>query len=265
VTAFSLDAYLARIGWQGPLDPTLETLAALMRAHMTAIPFENLDVLLGRGIRLDLDSVYAKLVLAGRGGYCYEQATLFQAALDALGFRPVAHVARVLTPLRAEATHMFLTVRVGGGAVVTDPGFGGHGPLIPVPLGAGLDARDGTDLHRMVRHGEAWVLEARLDGSMIPLWTSTLEPQQPADFLEGNQFVSTSPESPFVNRLMMRALTPSGRTSVMNRDVTVRREGRAETHELTDRAALRALLIADFGFDLPEAERLRIPTVPEWT
>jgi arylamine N-acetyltransferase len=64
---------------------------------------------------------------------------------------------------------------------------------------------------------------------------------------------------------MMRALTPGGRTSVMNRDVTVRREGRAQTRTLADRAALRALLIADFGFDLPEAEGLRVPSVPEWT
>jgi N-hydroxyarylamine O-acetyltransferase len=160
---------------------------------------------------------------------------------------------------------MFLTVQVGSGTVVLDPGFGGHGALVPVPLVAGHDARDGTDLHRMVRQGEEWVLEARIDRKMTALWTSTLEPQQPADFLEGNRFVSTSPESPFVNRLMMRALTPGGRTSVMNRDVTVRREGRAQTRTLADRAALRALLIADFGFDLPEAEGLRVPSVPEWT
>jgi N-hydroxyarylamine O-acetyltransferase len=267
MTAFNLDAYLARIGWQGPLEPTIETLAALTRAHMTRIPFENLDVLLGRGIRIDVESVHAKLVAAGRGGYCYEHATLLQAALEAVGFRPAAHAALVLMPSRPETlrTHMFLSLHIGDAHVVVDPGFGGHGPIVPVPLAEGLDASDGADLHRLVRRGDEWVLEARIDGTMTALWISTLEPRQPEDFLAGNQYVSSSPASPFVNRLMLRAVTPRGRTSVLNRTVTVRSAGRAETRELADRAALRALLAADFGFDMPEAEALRVPAVPEWT
>ena len=84
MSAFDLDAYLARIGWQGSLEPTLDTLAGLTRAHITRIPFENVDVLLGRGIRIDLDSIVAKMVVAGRGGYCFEHGTLFQAVLDAV-------------------------------------------------------------------------------------------------------------------------------------------------------------------------------------
>ena len=84
---------------------------------MAAIPFENLDVLLGRGIRLDLESVTAKLVTARRGGYCFEHGTLFQAALGALGVAATAHAARVLLVVpKAEAprTHMFLTIEDGG-------------------------------------------------------------------------------------------------------------------------------------------------------
>src|SRR6185295_8715499 len=71
MSAFELDAYLARVGWQGSLEPTFDTLAGLTRAHITRIPFENVDVLLGRGIRIDLDSIAAKMVAAGRGGYCF--------------------------------------------------------------------------------------------------------------------------------------------------------------------------------------------------
>ena len=132
--------------------------------------------------------MHAKLVVAQRGGYCYEHATLIQAALERMGFQPVAHAALVLMPPRAETmrTHMFLTVQVSGDTFVLDPGFGGHGPLVPVPL-TGLDAPDGNDLHRMVRQGAEWVLHARIDGTMTPLWTSTLEPQRPEDFLAGNQ------------------------------------------------------------------------------
>ena len=268
MTAFSLDAYLARIGWHGPLAPTLETLSGVLRAHIASIPFENVDVLLGRGIRLDLESIHAKLVTARRGGYCFEQGTLFQAALDHLGFRTTAHAARVLTIVprqQAARTHMFVTVEIDGAGFVADPGFGGHGALVPVPLNEGDEARDGVDRHRMIQRDGEWVLEAEINGTMTPLWTSTLEPQFPIDFELANHWVSTSPGSVFVNRLMLRALTPGGRTSVMNRDVTVVSAGKAEKYQLADRKALRGLLSDQFGFDLPDIETLRVPAVPEWS
>jgi N-hydroxyarylamine O-acetyltransferase len=270
VAAFDLDAYLARVGWTdqaGLKTGGYETIAALMRAHMAAIPFENLDVLLGRGVRVDLESVAAKLVTAGRGGYCFEHGTLFQAALGALGVEATAHAARVLLVApKAEAprTHMFLTVVDAGTTWVLDPGFGGPGPLVPVPLVEGQDARHGRDVHRLVRRDGEWVLEGLMNGAMTPLWTSSLEPQFPVDFALANHYVSTFPGSPFATRLMIRALTPVGRVSAMNRDVTTLRDGVAEKHQLADRAELRALLARHFGFDLPDVERLRVPSVPEW-
>src|SRR5258706_15142470 len=84
--ALDLDAYLSRIGHRGVHEPTLATLQALHLAHATHIPFENLDILLGRPIRIDLASLQAKLVFGGRGGYCFEQNTLFAAVLQELGF-----------------------------------------------------------------------------------------------------------------------------------------------------------------------------------
>jgi N-hydroxyarylamine O-acetyltransferase len=267
VASFDFDAYLDRTGWSGPLEPSLAVLTGLMRAHTRAIPFENLDVLLGRGIRIDLDSVFAKLVTARRGGYCFEHSTLFAAALARAGFAPVAHSARVvmLTPRSAAPrTHMFLSVKLDAMTYVLDPGFGGHGPLVPVPLAEDREVRDGSDVHRIVRRDGEWVLETPIGGAMTPLWISTLEGESPVDFVMANHFTSTWSESPFVNRLMLRALTPDGRVSVMNRDVTVLRGAASEKSELADRTALRQLLVAHFGFDLPETERLRVPTVPEW-
>ena len=266
--SFSPEGYLNRIGWRGPIEPTLATLTALLRAHIARIPFENLDVLLGRGIRIDLDSVYAKLVTARRGGYCYEHSTLFGAALEHAGFRPLLHAARVVmvTP-RASAprTHMFLSVEIAGTTFALDPGFGGHGPLVPMPRVADRIVRDGNDAHRFTRRDGEWLLEAEIGGVMTPLWMSTFESESPADFVMANHFTSTWPRSAFVERLMLRALTPDGRrVSLMNRDVTVARDGMFEKSQLKDRAALRALLSSDFGIDLPEVETLRIPSVPEW-
>lgn len=264
---FRLDRYLARIGWTGPRHPSFEVLAGVLRAHMQAIPFENLDVLLGRGVRLDIDSVCAKLVGERRGGYCFEHGTLFRAALEGLGFEPEAHTARVIMERpRAEAalTHMVLTVRVGGTAFVLDPGFGGHAPIVPVPLEPGQQVADETDLHRMARQGRDWVLEARVDGAMRPLWTSSLEPAEPVDFVMANHFVSTFPESPFVRGLMLRAIAPRGRVSMFNRDLTIRHQGGVEKSVIADRDSLYALLAEHFGFDLPDVKQLRVPSVPEW-
>lgn len=268
MAGFDLRAYLDRISWSGPVAATFETLSGLLRAHMRAIPFENLDVLLGRRIRVDLDGVFDKLVTLGRGGYCFEHSTLLAGALVHAGFAPVTHSARVVMVAPRSAaprTHMFLSVTIDGTAYVLDPGFGGHGPLVPLPLIEQRETRNGPDVHRFVRRGSEWVLETPIGGTMTPLWMSTLEADSPIDFVMANHFTSTWPDSPFVNRLMLRALTPDGRVSVMNRDVTVLRGTASETRQLPDRAALRSLLLEHFGFDLPEAEQVRVPTVPEWS
>jgi N-hydroxyarylamine O-acetyltransferase len=265
--SFDLDVYLRRIRWDGPRRTDVDTLAGLLAAHLTSIPFENLDVLLGRPPRLDLEALQEKIVRDGRGGYCFEQATLFAAALEALGFRPERHAARVTLFMPRSAvprTHMFLTVPLAEGTFVVDPGFGALAPRIPVPLADGIEVAFGADAYAMVRDGDHWVLRVRTEGGTVDAWASTLAVENPADFVMANHYTSTYPASPFVSRLMLRAFTAEGRVSVMNRDVTIARSGHVETAELADRAALRALLVEHFGFDLPEVEALRVPSLPEW-
>ena len=115
VRNLDLDAYLQRIGYAGPLDPSHATLAALHRAHLAAIPFENLDLMLGRGVRVDFDSIQAKLVFASRGGYCYEQAQLFGAVLERLGYQVDRLLARVGPDGEPVRPRTHLTLRVGRG------------------------------------------------------------------------------------------------------------------------------------------------------
>jgi len=109
---FDLDAYLRRIGASGPLrQASPETLAVLHEAHATAVPFENLDILQGRPISLELDALQAKIVAGRRGGYCFEQNTLFRAALEAVGFVVTSLAARVLGGgVVRPRTHMLLLV-----------------------------------------------------------------------------------------------------------------------------------------------------------
>jgi N-hydroxyarylamine O-acetyltransferase len=266
-TPLDLDAYFQRIGWRDDTTPTLATLAGLLGAHMAAIPFENLDVLLRRPVRLDLEGLREKLVEGRRGGYCFEHATLFAAVLEQLGFQPVKQVARptLFGPrTAAPRTHMFLTVPLAEGVFVVDPGFGALAPRVPVPLVDGATVTVQGQTHGMVREGDWWVLRVQAGGKTIDAWATTLDHQNPVDFEVGNHFTSTHPKSPFMNMILMRALTADGRVTVMNRDVTIWRGGVAQPATLADRAALRALLAEHFGFDLPEVEQMTVPAIAEW-
>lgn len=264
VSGVDLAAYFARIQWSGGTSPTLQTLAGLIHAHTRRIPFENLDVLLGRQVRLDLPGLQDKLIHAGRGGYCFEHATLFAAMLEALGFQPVRHAGRVVLfepRTAASRGHMFLTVPLDGMLYVVDPGFGPFGPRFPVPLSQ-HPANEAT--HWMAREGSWWVLHTTRDGKAAPGWMSTLEHENLVDFEMANHFTATHASSPFVNGIMLSAATPDGRVNVMNRDVTIRHGREEERHRLADRTELRALLATWFGFDLPEVEGMVVPAVPEW-
>lgn len=264
--ALDLDAYFRRVHWIGERVPTLATLAGLLRAHMRHIPFENLDVLLGNGVRLDFDALQDKLIRARRGGYCFEHATLFATVLDALGFVPVRHSARVvLFAARSESarTHMFVTVKLPEGTFVVDPGFGSLAPSEPIVL-AERAANIGAATHWMARDGAYWILRTRTDAKVVDCWVSTLEADNAIDFVVANHYTATHPASGFRNRLMLRALTDDGRVSVMNRNVTIREGTASRTIELADRRALRALLVRYFGFDLPDVDALRVPAIELW-
>lgn len=259
---FGLDAYLARIGYQGPRAPGYATLAGVLAAHHASIPFESFDVLLGRPIRLDPQGLQAKMVAARRGGYCFEQASLMHAALTALGFQPVRHSSRVLVFEPREVSgrqHLFLTVETEGRTYVVDPGFGPFASPRPVPL-------DGTPLgtHRMGREGADWILYTQRDGAEIPGWASSMEVENPVDVEMMNHYVATHPASFFMHNILASAPIAGGLVTIMNQGARILRDGAVQEVELADRRALRAMVAAHFGFDLPELETMRVGGVPGW-
>jgi len=261
-----LGAYFKRIGYTGGREPSLAALSGILYAHMSHIPFENLDVLLGRAVRLDAESLQKKLVSACRGGYCFEHSSLLAAVLERLGFGVTRRAARVvLFSPRTEVSrsHMFMTVELPEGTFVVDPGFGGFGASFPVPLESG--GGNGGASHWMARDGRYTILRLRRGNDVIDGWVTDLEEENhPIDFETGNHYTATHPDSPFRKIVMMSIVTPAGRTSVMNRDVTFHRGGDATTEQIPDRAAFRRLLVERYGFDLPEFDTLRIPAIPEW-
>lgn len=263
---FDLPAYLARIGYTGPTTPSYQTLAGILGAHLASIPFESFDVLLGRPIRLDPEGLQAKIVAARRGGYCFEHASLMHAALQAIGFAPVRRSSRViLFEPRHESgrQHMFLTVETEGATYVVDPGFGPFASPLPVPLD-GTPVPAGAPTHHLAREGRDWILYAPREGTVVPGWASSMEEENPVDIEMMNHYISTHPGSFFAHNILASAPLRHGRVNIMNQGVHILEDGKAETAELADRKALRALVAEHFGFDLPEIETMRVDGIPGW-
>jgi N-hydroxyarylamine O-acetyltransferase len=261
-----LDAYLARINYTGPRTPTFDAVSGILRAHLATIPFESFDVLLGRPVRLDRESLQAKIVANRRGGYCFEHASLMYAALQGIGFAPVRHCSRVLIfEQRHESVrqHMFLTINVDGVDFVIDPGFGPFACASPIPID-GTAVPKAAPTHRLAHEGNDWVLYVTKDGQQIAGWVSTMEEEYPVDFEMMNYYISTHPASFFTHNILASAVTKDGRVNVMNQGVNIVRNGVAEPAHLPDRKALRSLVMQYFGFDLPELETMRVDGVPGW-
>ena len=218
-SGFDLDAYLDRIAYRGELEPSLSLLTSLHEAHVGAIPFENLDILLGKPIGLDLAAVQAKLVTGRRGGYCFEQNILFRGALEELGFRVTSLAARVrsgATALRPR-THMLLQVDLAEGPFLADVGFGGDGPVHPLPLVAEPEGGTSANEFQLHRDGELWVLSGNATGQRTDLYAFTLEPHYAVDFEMANHFTSTHPRSPFLQTLVVQRSWPDRRVILRGR------------------------------------------------
>ena len=255
--ALDLKAYAARIEYTGDFAPSLATLRALHLAHATHIAFENLDILLGRPIRLDLESIVAKLIYAGRGGYCFEQNALFAAVLETIGLpvRRLAARVRMGTSEVHPRSHMLLAVEADGESWLADVGFGGDGLLLPVALQPCEVEQHFGWQYRIIREDGLHVLQSLRPEGWFDLYSFTLEEQHPADYEVSNFFTSTYPHSPFVNHLVVQRPSPEVRLTLLNRNLTERRpNGTAET-TLADDDALLETLAQRFDLRFPAGTR----------
>lgn len=267
---FQLDlpAYFARIGYTGPRTPTLEVLHAVTVHHAAAIPFENLDVLLGRGINIGPAAVERKLVREKRGGYCFEQNHLMLLALQALGFRVTPLSARVrwqrprdFTPPR---THLFVRVELDGETWLTDVGVGGLSLTAAIRLNHNGEQPTPHEPRRIVRDNGRLIHQVHLDAGWHDVYEFTGEEMPPIDRELANWWTSTNPESKFRQNLMIaRAGTDGTRRNILNREFTIRqRDGQVEKRELSTPDELLEVLARDFGLHFPAGIRFGPPGSP---
>jgi len=245
--------YLRRIGLDSAGPPDLDTLRRLHTAHVAAVPFENLDILLGRGISLELEHLRQKLVVQRRGGYCFEQNTLFLAVLRELGFTAVAMEARVRsgsTVLRPR-THMVLAVQLSGASWLADVGFGGDGLFEPVPMTGEIAVPSSGVAHRVIEEEDLRVLQMQRGATWEDQYAFALQPVHPVDFEVGNWFTSTYPQSPFVRTLTAQRTTREVRYVLRYPNYTEIRASGINTRQIA-RAELMPLLREVFLIHLPD-------------
>lgn len=257
-----LDAYLTRIGYDGPRMPTLPVLRALHASHPQAIAFDSLDPWLGRAVAIDIAALEAKLVRGRRGGYCYEHNTLFWAALSALGFEVQGLSARVLysTPPgggRHPRNHMLMKVETPDGPHIADVGFGGLTLTGPLLLEADVIQQTPHERVRLKRDGGDWVLEAETGDTWRAMYQFGLEEHIAPDYEVANYYMSTHPRSPFVVRLVAARPLPGRRLALADNQMSVHHvNGPTEKRTIGNADELERVLREDFGLALPDDPRL---------
>lgn len=271
-----LAAYFERIRYGGPTTRAISTLHGIAAAHVAAIPFENLDVLLGRTISLAPERIAQKLLSERRGGYCFEQNTLLLHVLTALGFQVRALSARVRVQQQRDfippRTHVFLRVELDGASWLVDVGLGGFSLTSALRLEADVSQSTPHEPRRIVREGdwsgfERRAPDARLfhqahfGGAWHDICEFTLEEMPEIDRVLANWYTSAHPASHFRSRLMVARALPQGRVTLLNRELTLRRlDGSiAETTVLASPEQLLGALARHFDLHLPEGTRFVCP------
>lgn len=249
---FDREAYLERINLAG-LIPVSETgLARLCRAQLFAIPFENMDIQLGRKLDLRPGSLFRKIVMGRRGGYCFELNTLLRTALLEFGFEARSGLARVRR--RGEITgrsHLITLVRDRGRDFIVDVGFGASGLRAPMPLESGhMTVQDGFRF-RLIEDGEfGHLLQIEHQGEWQDLYSFDTCVVTDADIQMSNHFTETHPSSTFVRFRVAHLPNPGGATSLLNHSLRLTQDGCEELQHIEGGAGYMEMLSDCFGIRL---------------
>lgn len=255
-----LDRYFARIGYDGPREATLDVLRALHFSHATTIPFENLDVLAGRPIRLDLAALQKKLIDDRRGGYCFEVNGLFLAVLRQIGFHVTPFIGRVrwMQPeeIATGRTHMLMRVDLPDGPYIADIGFGGLTMTGPIRFVCDLEQVTPHEPRRLLARGDGFELQGKLGDIWTSIYHFTEEAQSPADYELSSWYTSTHPDSIFVQYLIVARPYADRRVTLFNTNLTIRGlNGEIESRKLETVADIAEALLTQFGLPLSAEEQ----------
>lgn len=247
-----VSAYLNRINYRGSTEPTPETMRGIHRAHLLAVPFENLDIHRNRQIILNEAALFEKIVVNKRGGYCYESNGLLASLLRAMGFDVTMFSSNVMHGgIPAEIDHLTLLIQLDERWIV-DVGFGDSSRL-PLRLTEGENQFGAGSTYRFMRSDNRWLLQRLLETNE---WydeysfDETMTPLILSDFENANRYYQTAPESYFAQGRICSRATDDGRISLTGDTFIVTRNGRREEMPIDDEQVFVRALNEHFGISL---------------
>jgi N-hydroxyarylamine O-acetyltransferase len=247
-----VSAYLDRIGYLGPIEATAENLRALHRAHLLAVPFENLDISLGRKIVVDEEAILRKILELRRGGFCYELNSAFAGLLRAFGFQVTLLSARVARSDGGEGPEFdHLTLRVDlAEPWLADVGFG-DSFVEPLRLEAETEQSDPAGTFRLVQGGGRWYLQKReSNGNWISQYSFSLLPRRLEEFAGMCHVHQTSPKSSFTQKRICSRATAEGRITLSEMKLVVTGSSGREETTIGSEEEWRKVLQREFGIRL---------------
>lgn len=233
---FSLERYFRRIGYSGAAGADIASITEIMRCQLFSVPFENLDVQVGKIVSLVPEDIFEKIVERGRGGYCYEVNGLFAMALQSLGI-PYRFVAArpMFYPVKRPKTHMAIVLEADGAQWLCDLGFGSYGIRAPMNLSrTNTEIRQDFDTFALHESGEhEYLLKALVEGEWMNQFAFDLSPQDWIDFMPANYLNSTHPDTVFVQKLLLVLHHPQGRNILLGDMLKTLRQGQIEKQSIT--------------------------------
>ncbi|KAI1900975.1 hypothetical protein AGOR_G00055370 [Albula goreensis] len=227
----NVESYFERIGFKGRFHKAdLETLRSVHMQHVLSIPFENLSIHCGEVITLDLESIYNKIVVGRRGGWCFENNLLFSWVLKEMGYSVTMLGSRVFNSSKGEfsqmESHLINKVVIDGTAYIADVSYGTFGQIWhPLELISGKDQPQLPGVFRLTEESGTWILvktgreplchdesfaKKLQDKQSKQIYSFTLTPRSVDHFLETSQFLQTSPESLYTNKSICSLQTLTG-------------------------------------------------------
>ncbi|GGG66267.1 arylamine N-acetyltransferase family protein [Paenibacillus radicis (ex Gao et al. 2016)] len=247
-------AYLQRIGFTGDVGVNADTLSRLQECHIHSVPYENLDILHGVPISLEIPRLFDKIVTRRRGGYCFELNALFGWLLAELGFEVVHYFSRFWrdeTDTPPKRRHHILQVTLDGERYLSDVGVGGIVPRRPLRMMELEVQQQGSEIYRMERDAEfGWLLCEQKGETWHRIYSFTEEPQLPKDYVMASFWCEHAPESIFKQLAIAAIRTEEGRNTIAGEEFRIFTADGVQVFKPETDEAYREALKTHFGIEL---------------